>query len=127
MKKTLYMHFRMHKRNRNKLDNTLVNAKGNVITYEVEARGGVTVAGLLSDDNSHIIWGAVKCYGVNYNKRIGITEAANVAFAGVLSKNLDYEQAKDYAVALGHLVYENGVTVGMKKFEQIVTEDGNLL
>ena len=127
MKKTLYMHFRTYKRNRNKLDNTLVDTNGNVTILEAEARGGVTVAGLLSDDKSNIIWGAVKCYGVNYDKRIGITEASNVAFDGVSSKNVDYEQAKDYAVALGHLVYEKGVTIGMEKFEKILEEDGNLV
>lgn len=117
----------MHRRNRNKLDNTLVTHNGTTIIYDVDAKGGVTVAGLLSDDKSNIIWGAVKCYGVNYDKRIGIIEATKVAFSGISSKNVDYEQAKDYAVALGHLVYENGVTIGMEKFKKILEEDGNLV
>lgn len=118
MKKTLYMHFRMHNRNRNKLDKTGVKAL---------AQGGVTVVGILSDDDKAIIWGAIKCYGVNYNKAHGREGARNIAAdAGVVSVNLDYEVAKDYAVALGHLVYENGVTVGLEKFRVIVAEDGNL-
>lgn len=117
----------MHRRNRNKLDNTLVTHNGTTIIYDVDAKGGVTVAGLLSNDISNIRWGAVKCYEVNYNKRIGIKESTKVAYNGVSSKNVDYEQAKDYAVALGHLVYENGVTVGMEKFEKILKEDGNLV
>lgn len=130
MKKTLYMHFRMHKRNRNKLDDTILDLpiKGAVTTVEVAARGGVTVVGILSDDEKTIIWGAVKCYGVNYDKRLGREGAYNIAIKGdgVVTVNLDYDRAKDYAEALGHLVYENGVRVGLRKFQDIVTEDKNL-
>jgi hypothetical protein len=109
----------MHNRNRHKLDKTGVQAL---------AQGGVTVVGILSDDDKVIIWGAIKCYGVNYDKALGREGARNIAAdTGVVSVNLDYEQAKDYAVALGHLVYENGVTVGLEKFQKIVIEDGNSL
>jgi len=119
MKETLYMHFRIQNKNRNKLGKTGVNAL---------ARGGVTVVGSLSEDGTIIHWGVVKCIGDNYNKAIGRAEALKVATKSpVVTKNVDYTMARNYADALGRFTYESGVTNGLELFKMMVKLDGTLV
>ena len=120
MKETLYMHFRIQdKKNHNKLGKTGVNAL---------ARGGVTVVGSLSVDGNTIQWGAVKCIGDNYDKAVGRAEALKVATKSpVVTKNVDYNMARNYADALGRFTYESGVTNGLKLFKTLVKLDKTLV
>lgn len=104
MRKTLYMHFRLWKRNHNKLG---MSGEGAL------ARGGVTVVGQLVNDT--IRWGATKCLDENYGKANGRRRADTVAESinAIVTKNLDYVQARETAELIGHLVYRHGVSKGM--------------
>lgn len=116
MRKTLFMHFRLYKRSHGKLGKTGLGAL---------ARGGVTVVGLLNGDE--ILWGATKCFDENYSKANGRAEAEKVAMQRVaVTKNVPYEAAKAMAESLGHLVYRNGVTMGIIKFKEDLLEVGIL-
>lgn len=116
MRKTLYMHFRLYKRSHGKLGKTGLGAL---------ARGGVTVVGYLQGDE--ILWGATKCFDENYSKSNGRSEALKVANQRVaVTKNVPYDAAKVMAEKLGHLVYQNGVTMGILKFKEDLLEVGVL-
>jgi dihydroorotase-like cyclic amidohydrolase len=113
MRKTLYMHFRLWKRNHNKLGMTGEGAL---------ARGGVTVVGQLVQDT--IRWGAVKCFDENYDKAQGRRRADVLAASDdvIVTKNLDYIQARETAELIGHLVYRHGVTIGLTRAEATLRE-----
>jgi hypothetical protein len=113
MRKTLYMHFRLWKRNHNKLG---MSGEGAL------ARGGVTVVGQLVHDT--IRWGAIKCFDENYSKAAGRAGADEVASStnAVVTKNLDYVQARETAELIGHLVYRHGVSAGLSKAKETLLE-----